>query len=96
MKPYEDEQGRPAANLVIFSTCKNLVRTLPAVQIDEHNPNDVAREPHELTHAPDALRYFIAGRPVPNRPPTPKKHYNFESEKPKPKPSGYGERIVRI
>lgn len=96
LKPYEDEQGRPAANLVIFSTCKNLVRTLPAVQIDEHNPNDVAREPHELTHAPDALRYFIAGRPVPNRPPAPKKHYNFESEKPKPKPSGYGERIVRI
>lgn len=88
LKPYEDEQGRPAANLVIFSTCKNLVRTLPAVQIDEHNPSDVAREPHELTHAPDALRYFIAGRPVPNRPPTPKKHYNFESEKPKPKPSG--------
>lgn len=96
LRPYEDEQGMPAANLVIFSSCKNLIRTLPAVQIDERNPNDVATEPHELTHAPDALRYFIAGRPVPNRPPTPKRHYNFAAERPKPKPSGYGERIVRI
>jgi hypothetical protein len=26
--------------------------------IDEKNPDDCAKEPHELTHAPDALRYF--------------------------------------
>ena len=31
---------------------------MPALQHDEKNPNDVANEPHELTHAPDALRYF--------------------------------------
>ena len=45
-------------NISAFSNCKNLIRTLPAVQFDEKNPNDVAIEPHELTHAPDALRYF--------------------------------------
>jgi len=58
LKPYIDEQGQLAIHFHIFSTCTNLIRTLPAVQHDEKNPNDVAVEPHELTHAPDAIRYF--------------------------------------
>lgn len=58
LKPYTDEQGQLNSKLKIFSNCVNLIRTLPAVQHDEKNPNDVAVEPHELTHAPDALRYF--------------------------------------
>lgn len=58
LRPYEDEQGVEVADLRIFPHCKNLIRTLPAVQYDEKDPNDVAREPHELTHAPDALRGF--------------------------------------
>lgn len=58
LKVFEDEQGQQTSRLHIFSNCVNLIRTLPAVQIDEKNPNDVATEPHELTHAPDAIRYF--------------------------------------
>ena len=58
LKPYTDEQGQLNSKLKIFSNCVNLIRTLPAVQHDEKNPNDVAGEPHELTHAPDAIRYF--------------------------------------
>ena len=58
LKVIEDEQGQKTCKLHIFSNCVNLIRTLPAVQHDEQNPNDVANEPHELTHAPDALRYF--------------------------------------
>lgn len=58
LKIIEDEQGQKTCKLHIFSNCVNLIRTLPAVQHDEKNPNDVANEPHELTHAPDALRYF--------------------------------------
>lgn len=50
------EDGRP--RLYIFSTCPNLIRTLGMICIDEKNPNDCKKEPHELTHAPDALRYF--------------------------------------
>lgn len=63
LKPYNDEQGIKIAKLVIFDNCLNLIRTLPSLQIDARNPNDVATEPHELTHAPDALRGFVAGRP---------------------------------
>lgn len=63
LQPVADEQGclRPA--LRIWRNCSNLIRTLPLLQYDKVNPNDIAREPHELTHAPDALRYFVAGRP---------------------------------
>lgn len=63
--PYKDETGHMTANLVIFENCTNLIRTLPALTFDKSNPNDVANMPHEITHAPDALRYFVAGRPVP-------------------------------
>ena len=65
LKPYEDEQGILTASLVIFKNCVNLIRTLPLLQYDDKDPNDVATEPHELTHAPDAIRYFFAGRPRP-------------------------------
>ena len=50
------------SKLRIFDTCHNLIRTLPVIQRDEKNPNDVAKEPHELTHAPDAIRGFCIER----------------------------------
>ena len=70
IKPFEtkDEQtgqDKTETNLCIFSNCLNLIRCLPAVQHDEKNPNDVATEPHELTHITDALRYFCVSRSKP-------------------------------
>ena len=65
LMPYTDETGAVTANLVIFENCTNLIRTLPALTFDRTNPNDVANTPHELTHAPDAIRYFVSGRPSP-------------------------------
>lgn len=49
-----------APRLQIFNNCKNLIRTLPVIQRDDSNPNDCSKEPHELTHAPDAIRYFAS------------------------------------
>ena len=65
LMPFKDETGNITANLVIFESCPNLIRTLPALTFDKNKPNDVADTPHEITHAPDALRYFVAGRPAP-------------------------------
>ena len=70
IKPVEvkDEQTgeiKKESKLKIFSNCVTLIRTLPQVQRDEKDPNDVATEPHELTHAPDALRYFCIMRQRP-------------------------------
>lgn len=64
LKPYELD-GRMTADLQIFATCPNLIRTLPALRFEEGESGDVASSPHELTHAPDAIRYFISGRPQP-------------------------------
>ena len=63
LAPRTNEFGEKTPRLRIFNTCVNLIRTLPALCVDKSDPNDVAREPHELTHAPDAIRYFVAGRP---------------------------------
>lgn len=65
LKPIDGQAG-----LTVFTCCPNLIRCMPLLQFDEHKPNDVAREPHELTHAPDAIRYFVAGRPAPAQLPT--------------------------
>lgn len=58
LKVFKDEQGCDTARLKIFSTCKNLIRCLPQLQHDDKKIGDVATEPHEITHAPDALRGF--------------------------------------
>lgn len=50
----------------IFSTCKELIRCLPMLQHDPNKPDDCATSPHEFTHAPDALRYLLCGRPAPH------------------------------
>jgi phage terminase large subunit len=73
LKPIDtkDEQTgemRKSSRLRIFSNCLNLIRTLPQVQRSEKDPNDVATEPHELTHMPDALRYFCIMRQRPSEP----------------------------
>ena len=51
-----------APALLIFSTCPGLIADLKAIQTDERNPGDCARQPHDVTHAVDALRYFAASR----------------------------------
>ena len=52
------DNGQKITRLKIFRTCTNLIRTLQQILIDEKDCEDCAKEPHELTHAPDALRYF--------------------------------------
>lgn len=58
LKVHQDEQGQNTADIVIFDNCLNLIRCLPALQYDEKKPEDVATEPHEITHITDALRGF--------------------------------------
>lgn len=51
------EEGKPP-RLRIFSNCTEIIRCLPQLQIDPNCPDDVCTQPHDITHAPDALRYF--------------------------------------
>lgn len=52
--------GKPG--LLVFEDCERLIKDLPALQHDEKNASDVAKEPHDITHAPDALRYGLVYR----------------------------------
>tara|TARA_A100001015_G_scaffold265738_1_gene314379 strand:- start:4358 stop:5998 length:1641 start_codon:yes stop_codon:yes gene_type:complete len=48
--------------LRIFSTCRNLIRTLGTLPIDKNNPEDVDTKAED--HAYDALRYGCMSRPM--------------------------------
>ena len=48
--------------LYVFSTCTNLIRTLPALQHDPNKPEDVDTDSED--HAADTLRYLCMSRPM--------------------------------
>lgn len=50
------EDGKPG--LIIFNTCESLIECIKCLMHDDNDPNDVAKKPHDITHGPDALRYF--------------------------------------
>ena len=45
----------------VFEGCTNLIRTLPGLEHDDHDPEDVNSDGED--HAPDALRYGLMTRP---------------------------------
>ena len=80
LQVYTDPEGKEAARLKIFKNCPNLIRTLQSIARDKKKPNDCANEPHELTHAPDALRYLFVLRPFGAKPKENKKTKMYYSE----------------
>ncbi|MBR0426217.1 MAG: phage terminase large subunit [Clostridia bacterium] len=52
--------------LTLFSSCQNLIRTLPLLTYDAHNVEDVSAYAED--HAAEALRYGLMSRPHPSRP----------------------------
>ena len=61
------------ARIKIFKTCTYLIDHLPSLQRDPKRPNDTLTEPHEITHGPDALRYFAVYWYRPSPPPEERK-----------------------
>jgi len=62
LKQMLSDMGDGKPGLIIFNTCKELINSLEIIQADETNPNDCAKQPHELTHVIDAARYFCISR----------------------------------
>jgi Terminase large subunit, T4likevirus-type, N-terminal len=54
-----DADGKPM--LLLFSTSRDLIRTLPALQHDDARPEDVDSDMED--HAPDSARYACMSRP---------------------------------
>jgi phage terminase large subunit len=61
-KATKDGDTYTKPKLVIFRTCPQLIKHIPLLQHDENKTNDVATEPHDITHNTDALRYWCARR----------------------------------
>lgn len=58
LAPLED--GKPG--LVFFDTCKRIIGDIQCIQADENNPSDCAKQPHDVTHTVDGVRYFCVSR----------------------------------
>ena len=83
LKIIDTADGSKDTNLVIFNNCENLIRCMPKLMRDKANPNDIdSKTDHEITHAPDALRYFTAGRPAPTERTPEEITYNFSTDRP--------------
>jgi phage terminase large subunit len=72
--------------MVFFNTCRWITKYIPQLQNDPKKPTDVMKEPHEITHSPDAWRGWCSvwqsGTVV--EPPKPVYHFGVM----KPQPSG--------
>lgn len=54
------QDGRPG--LIFMRCCRETIDDMRDIQTNPKDPNDCAREPHEVTHRVDAVRYFCASR----------------------------------
>lgn len=73
-----DAEGR--AMMVVFSTCRDTIRTLPVLQHDPLRPEDLDTDTED--HAADDVRYACMSRPwvAPARPATPPKRDRWDRE----------------
>ena len=84
VREYLADAPDGAPRLQIFSTCLNLIRTLPEMVYDARRVEDVADGLED--HACEALRYGLMSRPSPNavKEPPKRKPYNpLESDPPR-------------
>lgn len=53
---------RLSDKLYIFAGCDELISSMESLLCDRHMAEDASGEPHEVTHAPEALRYAVMSR----------------------------------
>jgi phage terminase large subunit len=94
IREYLRRREDGTARLVIFRSCKNLIRTLPLLRFDPDVIEDAADTPHEITHAPEALRYGLMSRmPKPASKPVPFRSRLYSFDAPATE-EGYGQFIA--
>ncbi|MBE6677439.1 MAG: hypothetical protein E7597_01410 [Ruminococcaceae bacterium] len=89
VREYLKDGDNGKSGVCIFDCCENLIRCLPLLRFDENVKEDVAGTPHEITHAPEALRYALMSRAPKSAAPQGKKlsySYSFEGVRPEKEP----------
>lgn len=59
--------------LMFFDNIGQAIEDIQSIQHDETNANDCAKQPHDLTHTIDGIRYFAVSRQIVTETPTEKK-----------------------
>ena len=60
----EGEVPESLPQIMFFDGVGRVLKDIEAIQADEDNPNDCAKQPHEITHTVDAVRYFCINRAI--------------------------------
>ncbi len=55
-------RDRLSGGLLIFDCCHELISSMEALLCDKNVPEDASDTPHNITHAPEALRYGVMSR----------------------------------
>ena len=61
---FGDKAPETLPGLMIFNNLKRVMSDIADIQADEDNPNDCAKQPHEVTHTVDSLRYYAVTRVI--------------------------------
>lgn len=69
-----DASGLPM--LYVFETCRDFIRTLPALIYDKHRPEDIDTNGED--HDYDACRYFLMANPIAAKHPKPCGHFEID------------------
>ncbi len=90
VREYLKDGDDGKSGVCIFDCCENLIRCLPLLRFDDNVKEDAADTPHEITHAPEALRYGLMSR-APKTPSVEKKKpsYAYSFDCPKPEKEAY-------
>lgn len=51
--------------LMFFDDLRRVISDIRDIQADDKNPNDCAKQPHDVTHSVDMVRYFCVSRVTP-------------------------------
>ena len=62
LKLFGDDPPESLPALMFFDTLERVISDIKDIQADEKNPNDCAKEPHEVTHSVDMVRYYCISR----------------------------------
>lgn len=63
-KALGKEPPKSLPGLIIFDDQEKVINDIIDIQADEKNPDDCAKEPHEVTHNVDMVRYFCISRTI--------------------------------
>lgn len=58
----KDKAPKELPALMFFSNIGQPIEDIQSIQHDDKNPSDCAKEPHDITHSIDAIRYFCINR----------------------------------